>query len=133
MTRGKWHSPWCSLFESLLDERDLGVTEFAKMTGDVHNNISSYKSGSIKPPLEKLELFADKLDLDESQRKHFLKLGHLAHTPSATLDELKSLREMLKDLKEEAQRNEARTARLAAHIAALEAQLRKHGISPVER
>lgn len=114
--KGKWHGPWCTYFASLLDERKLNPTDFSLLVNDLQNNIWQYLNGLIRPPLNKIDLFAKKLKLDEAERAKFIRLARLAHSPDAVQDELGSLR--------------ADNAALRAQLHTICNHLRQLGIDP---
>jgi transcriptional regulator with XRE-family HTH domain len=90
--KGKWHGPWCAYFAALLEERKLTPSEFALLVNDRQNNVWQYLNGVIRPPLQKLALFARKLKLNDSERVKFIRLGRLAHSPEEVQRELAELR-----------------------------------------
>ena len=100
-TRGKWYGPWCSKFASLLEERRLNPSDFALLAGDRQNNVWQYLRGVIRPPLQKLDIYAKKLKLDDRERAKFIKLGRLAHAPQEIREEMELLRNTQEELRAE--------------------------------
>ncbi len=135
MSKGKWYSAWCPFFVSLYEERRLKPTDFARMVGETPNNISQYQHGVIKPPLEKLTIWADRLNLSKEERAKFFRLAHLAHTPQAVTEEIESLRRLQLETAAEAKTLRTRVEALDqllternTEIERLKAILQKHGI-----
>lgn len=136
MVKGKWYSAWCPYFVSLFEERRLKPSQFADLVDETRNNISQYQHGLIKPPLEKLNFWADRLKLTEEERSKFFRLAHLAHTPDDVSEEMEKLRvtqlEMAQEVKAMRQRTEKLVQQLEdrdAEILRLKSALQKHGIN----
>lgn len=78
--RGKFYGAWAEYFSALLSERKLNEYDFARLTGISQPGCWQYLNGGIKPPLDKLELFAQRLHLDPSEKAKFFRLAQLAHS-----------------------------------------------------
>lgn len=99
--RGKWYSPWCTYFQSLLDERHLNPSDFAAISGNRQNNIWRYLNGDVRPPRKDLSLWCHRLHLDESERAKFIRLGELAWAPAEVRAEISHLRDTIATLRTE--------------------------------
>jgi transcriptional regulator with XRE-family HTH domain len=83
---------FASLLKRLLDERDLGVREFARKIRISAGFISDVLHGKQRPS-EKLELWADALELTGEERSRFLLAGALARSPKIVRDHVANLEE----------------------------------------
>lgn len=83
-------TPWGDYLDQLLKARGLSITAFADSAGVSHNFVSRAMRGvrhsrgvaaTVKPPLGKLDIWADKLGLDEHERRRFIELAEDEHAP----------------------------------------------------
>lgn len=73
-------------FGEFLDRRwrEMGIsqTEFAESVGELQSRVSQirrYDETGKTPPLEKMDLWAEKLALSGEARDHFIHLANMAH------------------------------------------------------
>lgn len=75
---------WGSLFLELLSQRGWSQRDFGKLVGMSQPNISKAIRGHPKvhgPPLERIDAWADTLELQGDLRLRFVRLAYLAHAP----------------------------------------------------
>lgn len=94
-THGKWHGPWCTYFQALLDERGLNPSDFAALSGEPQHNVWRYLNGIIRPPVKKLPAWSRKLDLDDAEAEKFRRLAVIAHASPELRAEVDELRHNL--------------------------------------
>ncbi len=83
------------LLRHLLEERELGVREFARMIGDFDPGyLAGVLAASRPPPIAHFPGWADALDLPHGEaREEFLRLGYLTHCPEQVWKMVDQLRE----------------------------------------
>ncbi len=90
--RGRYYGAWCSYLRALMEENMLRPAQFAETLREKRNNLTQYMSGQVRPPVKKLEPWARALNLTESERAKFIRLGLLEWAPKEVREEMETLR-----------------------------------------
>lgn len=79
--RHAYHTHWCTLFEFHLKRKRMSVSEFARLSKLSQQSVHGYYVGKVRPPIDRIQSFADVLGLRGSERDQFQLAAWEAWTP----------------------------------------------------
>lgn len=85
-------TPFGSFFYEVLRRQGLSANRFAKRVHTSSGCLSSIYSGVRRPPLDRIQTWADALGLHGPDREAFVTLANLEHTPPLIRDLVRDLR-----------------------------------------
>lgn len=88
-------SAFGAYLSELLARRGLRQADFARLVGKAPGVVQFIRVGRRRPPLARLESWADALSLRGEERRRFLELGRLEHCPPEIRRLIVSLRRRL--------------------------------------
>ena len=86
-----------AFLQELLTRRKLSLRQFAALVGVHPSTFDHLKAGRAKPPLHRIEHWAQVLQLDPKDRAQFLELARLEHCPPEIAREFLRLKRDLQD------------------------------------
>jgi transcriptional regulator with XRE-family HTH domain len=89
------------LLKRLLETMELEQKDFARMVGTSPSVITDTMKGRLRPPLKKIESWADALELHGDHRAEFILHAHLAHAPEYVRKYIENLESEIGNLRDD--------------------------------